>query len=194
MSLVLVLTRTIAVSDALGLHEAAGRAYLRGGLGAAFVCLGWLSGHAQVDRVLLDLRGESRCLYGCGGRLESRRLTHDAFDDITPSWSADGKQIAFASDRFGFMEIYLMSADGLGVRQLTHDDHYADDPRFTADGRYVVFEFKKGSNWEIRRINFDDTGEVNLTQNHAADRYPTTSPNGRLVAFSSNRGKGSEEH
>jgi hypothetical protein len=35
-------------------------------------------------------------------------LTRDAHVDVTPSWSADGKRIVFASDRAGAMEIYVM--------------------------------------------------------------------------------------
>jgi hypothetical protein len=115
-------------------------------------------------------------------------LTRDAHADITPSWSADGKQITFASDRSGAMEIYSMNADGSGVTQVTHDAAYDDDPHFSADGRFIVYESKRGGNWEIRRINPDGSGELNLTKNRATDRSPTTSPNGRLVAFSSNRG------
>jgi Tol biopolymer transport system component len=119
------------------------------------------------------------------GRID---LTRDPHADITPSWSADGRRIAFASDRSGLMEIYVMNADGSGVVQVTHDPGYADDPHFTADGRYVVYESKTGADWEIRRIGVDGSGEVDLTRNRASDRSPTTSPNGRLVAFASNRG------
>jgi len=115
-------------------------------------------------------------------------LTRDPHADVTPSWSADGRHIAFASDRSGAMEIYLMNADGSGVAQLTHDGSFADHPHMSADGRYVVFESKKGGNWEIRRIGSDGSGEVDLTRNRANDRFPAVSPNGRLVAFSSNRG------
>ncbi len=38
----------------------------------------------------------------------SRRLTDNVFADIQPAWSADGKQIAFASDRSGRFQIYVM--------------------------------------------------------------------------------------
>ena len=121
-------------------------------------------------------------------------LTRDPHVDVTPSWSADGKRIAFASDRSGAMEIYLMNADGSGVAQVTHDGSFADHPRFTADGRSIVYESKKGGNWEIRRIGADGGGEVDLTRNRASDRYPAVSPNGRLVAFSSNRGTTRHAH
>ena len=49
-----------------------------------------------------------------------QNLTNDPRDDRNPSWSPDGKRIAFASDRDGFKnddliitdEIYVMDADG----------------------------------------------------------------------------------
>src|SRR5687768_12125097 len=40
------------------------------------------------------------------------RLTFNAFDDTDPAWSPDGQKIAFASDRDGNLEIYVMDKDG----------------------------------------------------------------------------------
>jgi Tol biopolymer transport system component len=42
-----------------------------------------------------------------------------------PSWSPDGRRIAFASDRDGNREIYVMNADGSGQINLTNNP--ADD-------------------------------------------------------------------
>ncbi len=41
-----------------------------------------------------------------------KRLTDDPGNDIEPTWSPDGKYIAFASDRSGPLEVYVMNADG----------------------------------------------------------------------------------
>ena len=44
-----------------------------------------------------------------------RQLTdHDDWD-WRPAWSPDGKHIAFASDRYGDDEIFVMNADGTDV-------------------------------------------------------------------------------
>ena len=182
----------------LGIRRGATRGWMRVGLLGAVVCA-VLLGVAPVGRASFPGRRGRSCsrrrsrgdreIYVAradgSGRVD---LTNDPHADITPSWSADGRRIAFASDRSGWMEIYVMNADGSGLVQVTHDGAYADDPRFTADRRFIVYESRIGGNWEIRRVGVDGSGEVDLTHNRASDRYPAVSPNGRLMAFSSNRG------
>ena len=57
-----------------------------------------------------------------GGNLQ--RLTENRKNDWGPSWSPDGKRIAFASDRKGDLEninIYVMDADGGNEQRLTNN-------------------------------------------------------------------------
>ncbi|MCH8286841.1 PD40 domain-containing protein [candidate division KSB1 bacterium] len=46
-----------------------------------------------------------------------KRLTNSLRHDGSPSWSPDGSQIIFESDRNGSFEIYIMNADGSNQRQ-----------------------------------------------------------------------------
>ena len=48
-----------------------------------------------------------------------RNLTRNAARDVRPSWSPDGRRIAFVSDRDGRLEAHVMNADGSGQRSLT---------------------------------------------------------------------------
>jgi Tol biopolymer transport system component len=41
-------------------------------------------------------------------------------DDLAPSWSPDGKRLAFVSELDGDYEIWVMNEDGAGLHQLTH--------------------------------------------------------------------------
>ncbi|MFN8372770.1 MAG: hypothetical protein U0694_07820 [Anaerolineae bacterium] len=49
-------------------------------------------------------------------------MTSGSSFDSQPAWSPDGTQIAFASDRDGDYDIYIMNADGSDVRQVTFND------------------------------------------------------------------------
>ena len=52
-----------------------------------------------------------------------RRLTNNRHYDWDPSWSPDGKRIAFVSERDGNFEIYVMDDDGDNQRNLTNNRH-----------------------------------------------------------------------
>ena len=90
--------------------------------------LPWPAGPA---RILVDVHGQPRDRRGpAPGRIRPDCIyLRDPHADVTPSWSADGRRIAFASDRSGAMEIYLMNADGSGVTQARHTTARTPTPR-----------------------------------------------------------------
>ena len=49
----------------------------------------------------------------------SRQLTNGRAKDSKPTWSPDGKSIAFVSDRTGKAQLYSLPIDGGEARQLT---------------------------------------------------------------------------
>ena len=54
-------------------------------------------------------------------------------------WSPDGKQIAFASDRKGNFDLYVMPADGGTPKQITFNSASETPTTFSPDGKYVYF-------------------------------------------------------
>jgi Tol biopolymer transport system component len=84
------------------------------------------------------------------------------------SYSPDGKQIVFCSNRGDekSLELYVMDADGKNVRQLTHAPNcYNGGPFFSPDGKRVIFrsDRKKKDMLQLYVINADGTGERALT-------------------------------
>jgi len=71
-------------------------------------------------------------------------LTVDDAWDGHPVWSRDGSRIAFASDRFGDMDVFVMDADGSNLSRLTF--HSAGDmpSDFSPDGSAVLFSSARG--------------------------------------------------
>jgi tricorn protease len=73
-------------------------------------------------------------------------LTAGTAHDTAPVWSPDGKFIAFASDRYGHYDVYLISAQGGSVRRLTTYSADAIPWSFTSDGQFVLFsQYRPGS-------------------------------------------------
>ena len=66
-------------------------------------------------------------------------LTAHAAHDFMPVWSRDGKQIAFASDRYGNFDIFVMPAEGGEARRLTYHSAAEYPYTFTGDDKAVVF-------------------------------------------------------
>jgi Tol biopolymer transport system component len=76
-----------------------------------------------------------------------RRLTDDAFRDRGPSWSPDGQQIAFYSDRGGKYEFWTIRPDGSGLRQLTQTKVTMNFPAWSPDGSRIVGSTSRKEGW-----------------------------------------------
>ena len=107
-----------------------------------------------------------------------RRLTTAKGYDAEGAWSADGKRIAFCSDRDGDPDIYVMDADGGNVRQLTDAPGYDGGPFISPDGRWVIFrsDRKKPEYLQIFVIGIDGKNETQLTDTNGVNWGPYWHP------------------
>ncbi len=73
-----------------------------------------------------------------------RRLTNDAYDDRDPSWSPDGRYVAFSSDRTSegkdnAYNLFIYDLEDDHIRYLTYGHQHDLSPSWSPDGQYVVF-------------------------------------------------------
>jgi Tol biopolymer transport system component len=124
---------------------------------------------------------------------EATQLTKDGGNNLNPSWSPDGKRIAFNSDRSGNNDIYIMDADGSNVKRITTNPAADFDPSWGPDGR-IAFVSERGMSPDIFIMNVDGTGQKQLTNNKWDDFRPCLGVDGKIV-FQSRRdeGKGHQE-
>ncbi len=114
------------------------------------------------------------------------RLTNNPAFDWQPTWSPDGRQIAFTSDRSGSWQIYTMSVDGSNVKRLTNSPGDNRDPAWSPDGRYLAFVSTRDRAWEIYTMRVDGTGVMRLTHSTAINQTPSWSPDGKQIFYESN--------
>ena len=86
-------------------------------------------------------------------------LDHYAADS-DPTWSPNGRQIAFVSRRDGNDELYLMAPDGSGLRRLTNDAGADVTPRWSPDGEWLAFRSNRVDSGDIYRKRSGGQGEA----------------------------------
>jgi TolB protein len=112
-------------------------------------------------------------------------LTDDPAPDRSPSWSPDGRQIAFASRRDGNWDLYLIAADGTGLRRLTDHPAYDGEPAWSPDGARLAFTSSRDGNLEVYTLDVAGGALQRLTDHPAADGQPAWAPGGAQIAFTS---------
>ncbi len=132
-----------------------------------------------------------------------RNLTNHTDADFMPSWSPDGRRIAFSSNRDGHvidgittLEIYVMDANGDNPQNLTNNPSNDYSPSWSPDGKRIVFVSYRGGHFiaehggitlEIYVMDDDGGNLQKLTENRKDDRDPSWSPDGKRIAFASDR-------
>ena len=102
-------------------------------------------------------------------------------------------RIAFASNRTGNWEIYVMKPDGTRVRRLTRtNDIDETSPAWSPDGKWIAFVGSTATSADIEVMRSNGRGRVKLTMDDAREADPAWSPDGTLIAFTSYRYKQSE--
>ena len=66
-------------------------------------------------------------------------LTLHEAHDYMPVWSPDGKQIAFASDRYGNFDVYVIPSNGGEAKRLTFHSGNDIPWDFSPDGKQIIF-------------------------------------------------------
>jgi dipeptidyl aminopeptidase/acylaminoacyl peptidase len=120
-----------------------------------------------------------------------KKLTDHGLD---PSWSPDGRQIAFASHRDGIFQIYAMNSDGSNVRRLTKHNAEDSNPSWAPDGSSIVYISATSDDHRGLFLMAPDGSDPHglVHSKHQDYCFPSWSPDARTVVFSALNRLGSQ--
>ena len=102
------------------------------------------------------------------------QLTDTEGSEYDISWSPDGRQILFVSERDGNPEIYVMDNSGNNVVRLTRNDKVKDvQPVWSPDGKNIAFASDLDGDFDIFIMNNKGEDQKRLTNNDASDVDPS---------------------
>ena len=136
----------------------------------SFVFVEDVSG-ADLDVIRMD---------GEGGNVTN--LTGHLALDLSPVWSPNGRQVAFASWRDGDANVYVMDPDGSGLRRLTDGPQLDQSPTWSPSGKEIAYTAGSGiyvvdvGSGAVREVTTDPPGIW------ALGGGPRWSPDGATIA------------
>ncbi|WP_137679876.1 Tol-Pal system beta propeller repeat protein TolB [Aurantiacibacter suaedae] len=117
------------------------------------------------------------------------RLTDSPAIDVGGSYSPDGSQIVFESDRSGAQQCYVMNADGSNQRRISFASGRCATPEWSPRGDQIAFTRIAGD-FNVA-VMTPSGGNVRVLTHGWQDEAPTWAPNGRIIQFfRSERGSG----
>ena len=117
------------------------------------------------------------------------QLTADAAADINPAFSPEGNRIAFASDRSGTWDIWILNLDDRQVSQITHSPATDLYPTWSPEGKRLAHcrLSPKSGEWELWVTNLEKEGPAQFV---GYGMYPRWSPVSDILLFQRPRRRG----
>ena len=107
---------------------------------------------------------------------------------LSPSWSRDGKKLAYVSFETGRPAIYIQEIASGKRQRITSFKGLNGAPSWSPDGKKLAVTLSKDGNPEIYIVDIATRSLKRVTRHYGIDTEPSWSPDGSSIIFTSNRG------
>ncbi len=136
------------------------------------------------SRVAFSCQGDIWLMSTSGGT--PTRLTVNPARDVQPRWTPDGKQIVFASERYGNSDVFIMNADGSNLRRLNYDSSAEQVTGVSADGKWVLGYTGQWGRGDCYKLSIDGGDLIRLTMHPLEIEFtPTMTADGKSIVYCS---------
>ena len=109
---------------------------------------------------------------------------------LSPSWSPDGKHLAYVAYSRGRPELYVQNIHTRRTKRISSYQGLNNAPAWSPNGKYLAMTLSKDGNAEIYILDIASNKLGRITNNYAIDTEPTWLPDGKGLIFTSDRGGG----
>lgn len=117
------------------------------------------------------------------------QLTDDPAADVQPCFSSDGKSVAFASNRSGNWDLWIVGLQGGRATQITHSPQHEVHPSFSPDGKqlaYCLFN-TRADTWELWVLDLTQPDSRKMI---GQGLFPDWSPKADTIVYQRARERG----
>ncbi len=111
---------------------------------------------------------------------EPQRITNDSFVELDPSWSRDGRSLAYSTDRTGTMDIWVRDLETGREERVTRSPGAEIFGAWSPEGTRIAYVDEAG---QIMVANVESGASTKIHDRLFSPGRPTWSKDGQTVAF-----------
>ena len=134
-----------------------------------------------------DIKSRYRLMLADSDGANEQTLLSSSEPIISPSWSPDGKKVAYVSFETGLAKVYIQNIASGKREPVLSKNTQISSPSWSPDGKYLSLTIYQDGNAEIYILRLRDKTLTRMTNQFAIDTESSWSPKGNKILFTSGR-------